>query len=187
MDEQIHAAPFSYGAALLHFSAMMTSRKRVRVDRVPLGRGVFATRDFAKGDEIGTVTGCVIDDADHWSEYCIDLGGKLSLEPRAPFRFLNHSCEPNCELHLIGGGRWPRADNPPLVVVSATRTIQAGDELRIDYAWSASGAIPCQCGSPKCRGWVVARSELAELRRSLSRRTNGPQPWLTAAARSIGG
>jgi len=29
--------------------------------------------------------------------YCMDIGNGRVLEPHAPFRYVNHSCEPNCE------------------------------------------------------------------------------------------
>ncbi len=43
--------------------------------------------------------------------------------------------------------------------VLAVDTVRPGDQLTIDYAWPAGWAIPCRCGEPACRGWVVAESE----------------------------
>lgn len=44
--------------------------------------------------------------------------------------------------------------------VEAVRSIPKGDQITIDYAWPASMAIPCRCGSPGCRGWIVDPNEL---------------------------
>lgn len=45
------------------------------------------------------------------------------------------------------------------VRVEALRTIRKGEEITVDYAWPASWAIPCHCGSKNCRGWIVDKNE----------------------------
>lgn len=131
----------------------------VRVGKSACGRGVFARNAIRKGTQVGIARGRVLDDPLYCSDYCIDLGGDLSLEPRAPFRYLNHCCDPNCQLFLI---EQPNTDGefaPPEVQVKSLRSIAVGEELTIDYAWSAEEAIPCLCGASTCRGWVVAATE----------------------------
>lgn len=137
----------------------MSKNQGVRVGEVSYGRGVFATRAFSKGELVAVVKGKVIDDADYSSDYCMDLGGTLSLEPDAPFRYLNHSCQPNSQLFIIPPER-PDEDETPGMILEAIRVIRLGQELTIDYGWPADCAIPCYCQSKKCRGWVVAREEL---------------------------
>lgn len=134
-----------------------TTTAAVRVRKISYGRGVFAARDFRKGQRIAELTGRVIDDPDYASEYCVDLGGRFSLEPAAPFRYLNHCCTPNAELWVLDGDD----EQPGRVVLAALRTIRAGEQLTIDYAWPWHSAIPCLCGSDDCRGWVVAADDLA--------------------------
>ena len=134
---------------------------QVRVGRNNLGRCVFAARKFRKSEFIGHVNGEVIADPNYGSNYCMDLGGILSLEPKAPFRYLNHSCQPNCELiaedaDVLAGIPWPR------MWVVATRTIHTGEELTIDYAWPEECAIPCLCGAEACRGWVIDEELLSD-------------------------
>ena len=70
----------------------------LRIDQAKYGLGVYATRSFVAEETVGQVHGSVICDPDHSSEYCIALTDRVCLEPAAPFRFLNHSCEPNCIL-----------------------------------------------------------------------------------------
>jgi hypothetical protein len=135
----------------------------VVVGDTPVGRGVFAVRRFAKDDVIAEVAGQLILDPDYSSHYCVDLGGSVSLEPDPPFRFLNHSCEPNCELFQWSDEEGDDCDidnDPPQLWIAALRTIRPGEELTIDYAWPADVAIRCLCKAPKCRGWIVDPEEL---------------------------
>lgn len=129
----------------------------VRISRTPLGRGVFARRQFRPQQIIGVVRGQVIDDPDYMSDYCMELREGRSLEPAAPFRYLNHSCQPNCELFF-----WETDDPAPRdrLWIQAVATIAPGKELTIDYAWPADAAIPCACGAAGCRGWIVSPEEL---------------------------
>ena len=71
--------------------------KACELSKAKYGKGVFASKEFFTEDFIGPVAGEVIIDPDYGSDYGIDLG-EHTLEPAAPFRYLNHSCEPNCEL-----------------------------------------------------------------------------------------
>jgi len=134
--------------------------KSICVARTPYGHGVFALKRFRRGETVGAVTGEVIDDPDYGSDYCIDLGPTRVLEPEPPFSYLNHSCEPNCQLVTVaarnsygGKSRWK-------IILDTIRAIRTGDQLTIDYSWPADAAIPCLCGSPTCRGWIVNEEEL---------------------------
>jgi SET domain-containing protein len=69
-------------------------------------------------------------------------------------RFINHSCEPNCET-VLDKGR---------IYIEATRDIRAGEELTYDYQLEAGGRqtaklksqYACNCGSKTCRGTMLA-------------------------------
>lgn len=132
----------------------------VRVGQSKFGLGVYAGHRFGADDEVGQVTGEIIDDPEYGSDFCIDLGNQLSLEPADPFRYLNHSCQPNCEIvqwHL-------EEDDAELELwLHALREIQPDEELTIDYGWPAETAIPCDCGAQCCRGWIVNPSEIEQL------------------------
>ena len=70
-------------------------------------------------------------------------------------RFINHSCEPNCEALEHDDGR---------VYLYALMPIGANEELSYDYALIYDGrhtaavrrAFVCHCGSPGCRGIMLA-------------------------------
>ncbi|MEZ6136681.1 MAG: SET domain-containing protein [Pirellulaceae bacterium] len=131
----------------------------VEVRETALGKALFATTAIATGEEIGVVSGKIIHDPNYGSAYCIALNEHTSIEPAAPFRFLNHSCEPNCELVI-----WEYEDSlETQLAVHALAPIAAGSELTIDYAWPADAAINCLCGKSKCRGWIVDVAELQHL------------------------
>ena len=80
----------------------------------------------------------------------------VSLSDCEPPDYVNHSCEPNAQLFIVPA---EREDETPSMILEALRTIRPGQELTIDYAWPAEYAIPCQCQSSRCRGWIVARQE----------------------------
>ncbi len=129
----------------------------MRVANTPVGKGVFAQRSYPAGAVIGDITGDLIRDHPEGSSYSFEIDDTTQLEPHPPFRFLNHSCEPNCEFDWYDEA--VSADNPTLFVI-ALRKIESGEELTIDYNWPAAAAIPCQCGELACRGWIVSEDEL---------------------------
>jgi hypothetical protein len=130
-----------------------------------VGKGLFARKLFRKRQAIGHMKGKLITGDDYDPDYVVDMGELGVLEPHAPFRYLNHSCEPNCELL-----EWESTKTPyPQIWVHALRTVRPSEQLTIDYGWPAESAIPCLCGSPSCRGWVVDQSELDRVLRRKSR------------------
>jgi hypothetical protein len=138
---------------------MIKYRDAVFVEKTRVGNGLFSRVRFERTDIVAEVRGMIIDDPVYESDYCIDLGKHAKLEPQAPYRFLNHCCDPNCELVLwkkrrVGKRKYAR------VWLQAVRDIAPGEELTIDYAWPAEAAIPCQCASRLCRKWIVHPDEL---------------------------
>ena len=145
---------------------MKRSGRAVRVGRTAYGLGVFARRRFRARETVAVIDGLRIAEPDYWSEYCMDLGDGQVLEPRAPLRYINHSCEPNCELvHAAICDERTGVLRRTLYLKSLAGIVR-GRQLTIDYAWSARSAIPCLCGSRNCRGWIVACEELHLLRSS---------------------
>lgn len=136
--------------------------KRVRVGETHLGKAVFALRPFRAKQTIGVIQGVICHDPQYSSDYCMDLGQNRSLEPIPPFRYVNHSCDPNAELVSIDWGHEgvTRADQ---LLLEALRDIAVGEEITIDYAWNPEAAIKCHCGSANCRGWIVDEAKLSQL------------------------
>ncbi|XP_054917474.1 histone-lysine N-methyltransferase NSD2 [Dermacentor andersoni] len=78
----------------------------------------------------------------------IDAGPKGNLS-----RFINHSCEPNCETQ-----KWT-VNGDTRVGIFAIRDIAAGTELTFNYNLECRGneRIPCACGSRNCSGYIGLR------------------------------
>jgi uncharacterized protein len=69
-------------------------------------------------------------------------------------RFINHSCDPNCEA----------INDRKRIFIEATKTIPVGTELVYDYQYERTDDhtdedeqfYRCRCGSPNCRGTILA-------------------------------
>jgi hypothetical protein len=152
----------------------------ISIRRTIVGRGVFATRKFKKNEVVGQMRGTIVArGGDYDADYAVDLGKYGTLEPWAPFRYLNHSCEPNSELVMMD----PEGDEPPTMWVEARRTIQPGEQVTIDYMWPAEEAIQCLCGSRTCRGWVVEAKLLSKVLRLHGKAAGKARPRAEAASR----
>jgi hypothetical protein len=134
--------------------------RTVRVGRSRTGKGVFATRRYRADEMIGEIVGDLIHDSMYGSDYCFRIDEDTCLEPESPFRFVNHSCDPNCEFNWFDIVSAAETTARRRVMLFAMGDIKPGDELTIDYNWSAAGAIRCRCGSDSCRGWIVDAAEL---------------------------
>ncbi|KAK7937590.1 SET and WW domain protein [Apiospora aurea] len=79
-------------------------------------------------------------------------------------RFLNHSCDPNCDLlKRNNGGR-------PCAVIITNREILPNHELTINYGWTSG--VECLCGAPNCTK-VIGRSQ-KERNQDRQTRNNDP-------------
>lgn len=136
--------------------------QRIRVGPSPNGRGVFSITSLATREILGPIRGTVIVDAGYGSDYCMEIGNRSALEPTPPFRYLNHSCHPNCslvELHV----EYIDGNSGFELWLKVVEDIGPGEELTIDYAWPAWNAMRCRCGSAECRGWIVAANEVCKI------------------------
>lgn len=90
------------------------------------GRGLFATREFRRGDLIGTFEGVPTRRNGTYVLWLFDdeTDEAEGLRVTNDLRFMNHAGRPNAELDELE--------------VRARRRIRAGDEITIDYGedWS---------------------------------------------------
>ncbi|XP_017282030.1 histone-lysine N-methyltransferase SETD2 isoform X2 [Kryptolebias marmoratus] len=72
-------------------------------------------------------------------------------------RFMNHSCEPNCETQ-----KWT-VNGQLRVGFFTTKTVTAGTELTFDYQFQRYGkeAQKCFCGAPSCRGFLGGENRVS--------------------------
>jgi len=100
------------------------------------------------------------------NEYIFALDEKWDLDGNVdwnPARFLNHSCEPNCEARLEEGRIW----------LVAIPEIKAGEELTFNYSYDLEDyrEHPCRCGAAGCVGFMVAEEYFEHVRRQGLRKT----------------
>ena len=70
-------------------------------------------------------------------------------------RFINHSCDPNCDAVIDAGRIW----------IDTIREVATGEELAYDYAYvleerhspAAKRRFPCHCGAVRCRRTILAK------------------------------
>ncbi|MBN1149169.1 MAG: SET domain-containing protein-lysine N-methyltransferase [Anaerolineales bacterium] len=126
-----------------------------------VGYGVFAARDFRRGELVIRATGPVLP---YQSMHSIQIDWDRHMKVGSPARYLNHSCDPNLGV---------RSCNARGVEFVALRDIQAGEEVTFDYAMTEYRHYPrpdpndefdltCHCGSPNCRGRLGYYSELSD-------------------------
>ncbi len=150
---------------------------RLRRSRIQ-GLGAFATVDIPKGTRIIEYTGEKITDAEADRRYPDDdrearhhtflftLNQRTVID--AAFhgndaRFINHSCDPNCDAVIDRGHIW----------IYAIKPIAKGAELVYDYQFEHVPEYTmddlrfygCKCGTAKCRGTIVK----VDRRRALAR------------------
>jgi SET domain-containing protein len=122
------------------------------------GKGLFTAQAIKKGTRILQYIGEKITKAesakrlaqgnvyvfafnDYW-----DIDGRV-LRNKA--RYINHSCDPNCEVHMTSRTIW----------IVALRDIKTGEELTFNYGYELDDemAQPCTCGAKHCYGFILAQ------------------------------
>lgn len=121
------------------------------------GTGAFARQPLLKGARVIEYVGEKIDKRAslrrcEQGNACIfslndeqDLDGNVEWNPA---RFINHSCDPNCDAELAGWRIW----------ITARRDIPAREEITFNYGYDLEDYkdYVCNCGAPNCVGYIVA-------------------------------
>jgi SET domain-containing protein len=145
------------------------------------GRGAFATRRIRKGERIIEYAGERISNQEadkryddtrmrRHHTYLFTLTQRTVVDGRVngnAARFINHSCEPNCEAVIEDGRIW----------IEALRTIAKGTELTYDYQYERVSdddeaderKYPCSCGARRCRGTILVPRRRTRRKRRRSR------------------
>lgn len=124
----------------------------VRIESSNGFAGVFAAKTYMRGDQLLPLCGRASTTA---SRYSIQTGVDRHIEPAsstngaaiapAPWKYLNHSCDPNLEIDL------------EVECFIARRGIAAGEELSFNYLtteWEMASPFDCICGSSSCYGRI---------------------------------
>jgi SET domain-containing protein len=135
-------------------TSYLTPKAEVR-DRPEIkGNGIFATTTIKQGELILIWSGYIVDRAGlealtarerEMTAQVSDHHYQISPLPGEPADFINHCCDPNAGM----AGE---------ITVVARRTIEAGEEICIDYAMVDGNPyddFECRCGLPECRERVT--------------------------------
>ena len=145
------------------------------------GHGLYATADIDAETQIIQYVGEKItkeeskkraleweDEARETGEglvYIFELDGNYDIDGRLgdnPARYMNHSCDGNCEAINSDGKIW----------IVAIQDIKKGDELVYDYGYDMEHFLdhPCLCGSRKCIGYIVREDQRTKVKKLLKSR-----------------
>ncbi len=135
------------------------------------GRGAFATRPIPSGTRLIEYTGQRLtqkqadarypdDDIGRHHTFLFSIDDDVVIDAAVrgnKARFINHSCDPNCDAMVDDSRLW----------IETIRDVKRGEELAYDYAYELeerhSPAVkrryPCYCGSANCRGTILARKK----------------------------
>ncbi|KAF1344743.1 hypothetical protein BDV97DRAFT_303698, partial [Delphinella strobiligena] len=126
------------------------------------GFGVRACREFAPNEIITEYTGEIITQNEAYRRVIEEYTGKtdyyqmefdqgmiLDATRGSLTRFVNHSCDPNCEMvkRTVGG-------QPRMALFAGENGIMTGEELTYDYnfdPYSTTNVQKCLCGASNCR------------------------------------
>ncbi|KJX99388.1 histone-lysine N-methyltransferase ASH1L like protein [Zymoseptoria brevis] len=136
------------------------------------GFGIRSCRSFNAGQIIMEYTGEIISEGecqrrmrevyhDKACYYLMELERNLVIDGTkgSMARFINHSCEPNCEVRMVKVNGTPR-----MAVFAGESGIMTGEELTYDYNFDNFGesAQKCYCGAATCRGTLSRRLNATE-------------------------
>jgi SET domain-containing protein len=147
--------------------------RRLLVRRSPIhGNGVYAAVDIPartvliqyKGRllTVAEVDRLYADGADTGHTFLFTLNDKYVIDANVggnSARWINHSCDPNCEAYIeeVDGARRDR------VMIQSLRAIKAGEELTYNYGIVLD--VPhtakmkriwaCRCGAAHCTGTIL--------------------------------
>ena len=150
----------------------MAPGKRIQVRRSGVhGKGVFALQDLAEGETLIEYVGEVIswdeaqdrhphdpNDPNHTFYFHVNEDRVIdALHGGNSSRWINHSCDPNCEAD----------EDNDRIFIKAIRNIKVGEELNYDYGLiidepytkKLKAEYPCWCGSAHCRGTLLSPKE----------------------------
>lgn len=144
-------------------------------------KGIFARIDIAKDTRIIEYVGEKISKAEsirradiflkkskqkkeHGAVYIFELNKRYDIDGAVSYntaRYINHSCNPNCEAHIIRGHIW----------IVSIRNIKKGEELGYDYGYDVEHFEDhkCFCSAKNCRGYIVAEDQWHKLKKRLKK------------------
>jgi len=137
------------------------------------GNGIIASKHIKKsskiieyiGDKISKAEGDkrsakriknYLNSKDEGSVYVFELNKKFDIDGSPLYnkaRYINHSCNPNCEVNIMDDKIW----------ITAIKNIKKNEELCYDYGYTFDKTDfkdhPCKCGSKNCIGYIISKDD----------------------------
>jgi SET domain-containing protein len=132
--------------------------KFLKKEKSKNGIGVFATTKIPSNVPILEFKGELFNSKSLKHEYSqfVQIGPDLFMGPSGDIDdFINHSCNPNCYLHIVGA----RA------ILYSLYVIAPESELTFDYSTTDTldkWKMDCRCGDINCRNTVTGFNSLKE-------------------------
>ena len=147
------------------------------------GYGVVATQNIKKNTEIIQYIGEKIlkkegdkrsaerinrylDKKNEGSVYIFELNKRYDIDGSPLYnnaRYINHSCDPNCEVDIIKNEIW----------ISSIKKIKKGEELSYDYGYPFDkddySDHVCKCSSIKCIGYIISQDDWSKYRKFIKK------------------
>ncbi len=146
-------------------------------------KGVFARVDIPQGTRVIEYVGQKITKAEanrrsdiplerherdkrYGAVYIFELNKRYDIDGNVFYntaRFINHSCDPNCEAENIRGHIW----------IISIRDIKKDEEITYNYGYDYEDYEDhrCFCQTDKCVGYIVDEDHWPKLKRDLSKKT----------------
>ena len=140
--------------------------------------GLFAISDINKGEKVIEYKGRKfthkqVEENDRFDNskaiYLFTLNERYVLDGDTKTntaKYINHSCNPNCEVDIINGKIW----------IIAIKDIKKDDELSYDYGFGYDAdfrQFPCKCGSKNCCGYIVRDDQRWRINRKYAKTKQG--------------
>ncbi len=101
------------------------------------------------------------------SVYIFELNKNFDIDGSPKYnkaRYINHSCNPNCEVEIDKGKIW----------IKSIRNIKKNEELNYDYGYDFDQEDYtdhiCRCGSKKCIGYIISQDQWIKYRKYLMKK-----------------
>ena len=93
--------------------------------------------------------------------YVFELNSRYDIDGSYTYntaRYINHSCDPNCEVEIIKNKIW----------IMSIKDIKKGQELSYNYGYPYDSDYKehkCRCKSRKCIGYILAEEHWRKLKK----------------------
>ena len=148
------------------------------------GSGIFATKSIKKNTKIIEYVGEKISKREGdkrsakrikkylnskktGSVYIFELNSKFDIDGSFAYnkaRYINHSCDPNCEVQIIKGQIW----------IVSIKNIIKNQEFTYDYGYAFDKDDfkdhVCKCGKKNCIGYIISSDDWPKYKKYLKKK-----------------